>query len=258
MDDGASLTDLRTKLGAAAPDVVVDWISLLLYGEPGSGKTHFIGTAADHPETSPVLLIDVDGGYKTIRHKKNIDRIQARTYDHVRAIFIDLYNAVENDELPYKTVALDSGSELYKIDLMNVNREYSDSNAKIEEDVPDQRSYYKTGNHITKIVRAFKDLPCNFIMTAHESTDRDNFNRLTRAPQFAGKMKVDVPGFVDVVAHLRVEVTSGKPVRFFQTMKTETLIAKDRLNAFEGIEQDPTFPSLWDKFQATNNAEGGK
>jgi hypothetical protein len=174
----------------------------------------------------------------------------------VRSIFIDLYNAATADGLPYKTVAIDSGSELYKIDLMNVNKQYAEGNAKIEEDVPDQRSYYKAGNHMTKIVRNYKDLPCNFIMTAHESTDRDNFNRLTRAPQFAGKMKVDVPGFVDVVAHLRVEVTSGEPVRFFQTIKTETLIAKDRLKAFDGVEQDATFPVLWEKFMKSN--EEGK
>lgn len=223
---------------------------MLLYGLPGAGKTHFLGTAADHPDTSPMLLIDVDGGYKTIRHKQNIDRIQARKYKEVRKVLLDLFNAVQDGKLPYKTVAIDSLSEAYKIDLMDINKEYADANSKIEEDVPDQRSYYKAGNHLTKLVRFARDLPCNMIFTAHEAAGEDNFKRKTRYPQFAGKMAIDVPGFVDVVAHLRVEVKQGAPVRYLQTMATETTIAKDRLGVFEGVEEDASFPMLWDKFKA--------
>ena len=247
------------KIGAYAPDEKVDWISLLLFGEPGAGKTHFVGTAAEHPDTSPVLLIDVDGGWKTIRKVQNIDRKQARTHDAVRGIFLDLFNSVTKDkdgkdQLPYKTVAIDSCSELYKIDLMNVNDAYAKENSKIEEGVPDQRSYYKAGNHITKIIRAYKDLPCNTIFTAHEGTEEDNFKRKVKFAQFAGQMNIAVPGFVDVVGHLRVEMQSGKPVRYFQTMKTETLRVKDRLNVFEGVEEAPTFGTLWDKFKADMEA----
>lgn len=227
---------------------------MLIYGEPGAGKTHFIGTAADHEDTSPVLLLDVDGGVRTLRKKSNVDVKQVRSYAEMTHIYMNLFNAIEDESLPYKTIGFDSLSEFQKLDLSKVNKDYSSENSKIEEDVPDQRSYYKSGNHVTKIVRAFRDLPCNVIFTAHESTDRDNFNRIIRFPQFPGKLKNDIPGFLDVVGHLRVEVHGDTLVRQLQTAKTETLIAKDRNGVFDAIEIDPTIPALWEKLKGDNNA----
>ncbi len=42
------------------------YLKLLVYGQPGSGKTYLAGTATKVPELSPVLFIDVEGGTKTL------------------------------------------------------------------------------------------------------------------------------------------------------------------------------------------------
>jgi len=243
---------LREKLGAKPPAESIDWLNLLIYGEPGAGKTHFLGTAQDHKDTSPLLILDVDGGVSTLRKRPDIDVVQVRSFNELVEKYGELFNAVQNGGLPYKTIGIDSLSELAKVDIGDISKTFSQQNDKLDPDIPDMRAYAKSGNHIRRVVRRFRDLPCNVIFTCHTQTDRDNFNRLMYRPQLAGKLQVDVPGFLDIVGWLRTEVTDEGVVRYLQTQKSETTIAKDRTNALDAVEKDPTVPMLWDKLTASN------
>ena len=66
-------TELRELLQVKPPSEMVDWINFLEYGDPGVGKTYLLGTAADDPRTSPVLIADIEGGLTTLRHRKDVD-----------------------------------------------------------------------------------------------------------------------------------------------------------------------------------------
>lgn len=224
----------------------------MVYGEPGSGKTHLLGTAQDHKDTSPLLILDIDGGVQTLRKRKDIDVIQIRTYDQLVNTYREIYASIKNGKLDWGTIGLDTLSELAKVDIGTISKDFADVNPKLDEDVPDMRAYYKSGNHIRKIVRAFRDLPCNTIFNCHTGTDKDNFNRTITFPQLAGKLRVDIPGFLDIVGWLRVEMEDGVPHRYLQVVKTETTIAKDRTNALDDVEKDPTIPILWEKLKQSN------
>lgn len=224
----------------------------MVYGEPGVGKTHFLGTAEDHADTSPLLIFDVDGGVTTVRKRAKIDVVQVRSFNELVQHFVEIHGAIKDGKLPWKTIGIDSLSEFGKIDISDISKTFANANDKLDEDIPDMRAYAKSGNHIRRIVRAFRDLPCNVIFTCHTQTDRDNFNRLIYQPQLPGKLRADIPGFLDIVGWLRAEVDGEVITRYLQTQKTEVTIAKDRTNALDAVEVNPTIPALWDKLKASN------
>jgi len=175
-----------------------------------------------------------------------------------------LYNAIPSDgkKFPYGTVGIDTFSELQQLDLVEVMNEFAKINEKIDADVPDQRGYGKSGTHMRKLARAFRDLPCNVVFNCHSQTERDNNMRMLFQPKLVGKLRIDIPGFLDIVGYYRAESdgnvdADGNPVvnRYMQFQKTETTIAKDRTGAFDPIEINPTIPSLWDKLQLTNEGK---
>lgn len=249
-----SATALRESLGAQAPAESITWLNMMLYGEPGVGKTHLIGTAQDHKDTGPLLVFDIDGGITTLRRRKDIDVVQVRKVGDLVANYKKLYNAIPSgkQKFPYGTIAIDTFSELQQLDLGEIMIQFARINDKIDPDIPDMRGYGKSGAHMREIVRCFRDLPCNTIFTAHSETDRDNNMRLINKIKLTGKLKVDIPGFLDIVGFYFTEMEGDELVRKLQFVKTETTMAKDRTGAFDPLEINPTIPSLWDKLQISN------
>lgn len=232
----------------------ITWLNALFYGEPGVGKTHLVGTAQDHKLTAPLMIIDIDGGVSTLRKRSDIDVIQVRSVKQLVQAYKTLYNAIPSDgkKFPYGTVAVDTLTELQSLDLGEIMAGFAAQNDRIDPDVPDMRGYGKSGSHMREIVRCFRDLPCNTIFTAHSETDRDNNMRLINKIKLVGKLRIDVPGFLDIVGFLFTETEGDELVRKMQFAKTETTMAKDRTGAFDALEINPTIPSLWDKLQVTN------
>ena len=71
------------ELDIVHPAEAVPYLNMLIYGNPGVGKTTLLGTAQDHPETTPMLLIDVEAGVTTLRKRKDIDVITARSIQDI-------------------------------------------------------------------------------------------------------------------------------------------------------------------------------
>jgi phage nucleotide-binding protein len=246
-------------LGVQTPEASIGWLNLMVYGEPGVGKTFLLGTAQDHKLTSPLLIIDIDGGVNTLRRRKDIDVIQVRSLKQLIKVTNDLYDAIPADggKFPYGTVGVDTFSELQSLDLSEITRMFARTNDKLDPDIPDQRAYGKSLSHMRDMVRRLRDLPCNTIFTCHSHTDRDNNMRMITFPKLTGKLRIDMPGFIDCVGYYRAEKDGDVLKRLLQFQKTETVIAKDRTGAFDAVEIDPTIPSLWEKLQETN-VEGEK
>lgn len=226
----------------------------MFYSEPGVGKTHLAGTAADHELTSPVLIFDIDGGVQTLRRRPEIDVVPVRSVKQLIDAYNDLYTAIPSDgsRFPYGTVAIDTLTELQSLDLGQIMKALAKINDKLDEDVPDQRGYGKSLAHMRMVIRAFRDLPCNVIFNCHAQEERDNNMRLKVFPKLTGQLKVVAPGFLDIVGYYRSEGSADGITRYMQFQKTETAIAKDRTGAFDPVEVDPTIPLLWDKLQLSN------
>ena len=137
---------------------------MLLYGDPGVGKTHLCGTAMDHPETAPVLYLDVDGGVTTLRNVK-IGRESCTQIDDpnpetpgINQIYEKLFASITKDEQGnqrvehYKTVVIDRLDELADVDMRYIMRAaYQRNPDKVDIDVPSPREYGINRSHIASL-----------------------------------------------------------------------------------------------------------
>lgn len=221
----------------------------LFYGDPGSGKTHLLGTAQDHPLTSPVLIIDCEAGVTTLRKRKDIDVKTIRSISELVGVHKELYD----NPGYYKSVGLDSLTELQRLDMIECMLEAYDRNPNRNKDEPSQREWTISGHHIRRIVRGFRDLPCHTFITALAATERDSNNVQQIFPSIPGKLKTEVPGFLDIVGYLRAVNEGNEIVRKMQFANTERVIAKDRTGELEGLMENPTIPEM---FELIHN--GGK
>lgn len=246
--------ELRDALSVKPPTEVVDWINLLVYGEAGVGKTFLGGTADDSPATSPLLVFDVEGGMQTLRKKPNVDVVPIRSMKDIELNYNKLYASIKNGKIYYKTVMIDSLPELADLDMRTIMKAaYKANPDKVDEDVPSPREWGKTRNHIRTIVRAFRDLPCHVIYTAHVSTFMEEGQPTRHFPSFAGKLGKEVPGFMDIVGYYYAETEPGSGVitRKLQIQGTRRVVAKDRTDALGGLVENPTMPMLWEMIQNT-------
>lgn len=233
---------LRDKLEVSAPMDSITYLNLLIYGEPGAGKTYLAGTAQDDEDTSPILFLDVEGGTVTLRKRKDIDVKQVRSIEEV--IEVHRMLALENEGY-YKTVVVDSLSELQKLDMREVMKAAVRDRPQQDEDVPSQREWGKSGERIRRIVRGYRDLQMNTIFTCLAGSERDNNNRTILYPSLPGKLRAEIPGFIDVCGYLYSKIEEDEYVRRIQFAKTETVVAKDRTSALGDVVENPSIPLLW-------------
>ena len=246
---------LREKLNVKTPQEAVAYLNLLIYGEPGAGKTHLSGTACDSPLTSPALLLDIEGGAVTLRHRSEMDVIQVRSMDQL----VKIVNEIDAATDPYwKTVIVDSLTELQKLDMRTVqDGEKLRTPDKVDIDVPSMRAWGKNGERMRRIIRSLRDLECHVICTCLMASDFDEANGVNNFyPMLPGKLRAEAPGYFDVVALLKAEETRvNKEVqvqRILQTAKTRRVIAKDRTSALEAVITNPTIPDMWEAIHASN------
>lgn len=252
----ATTTTLSEKLGAKPPGEVVKWLNGMVFAEYGVGKTHLLGTAEDHPVTGPLLIFDIDGGVQTLRKRKNIEVVPIRSYDEMIDKIMTLYDGIDsNGELPYGTIGVDTFSEFASLDIAKIMRDRAGTNPRLDEDVPDQYAYNKSGAHLRRVVRLLKDLPCNVILTSHVADVQDSLGRTSYFPMLAGKLRKQIPGFLDFVGYMKAEVEGDEIVRSIQFVKTDRVAAKQRNCGFDDIEINPSIPGLWAKKQLADEED---
>jgi len=243
---------LRDALQVRAPSEIVEFLNILLYADPGVGKTYQIGTCADDSRLSPVLLFDVEGGVTTLRHRDNVDTTPVRSITELEEKYNKLYHSISDGRMYYKTVAIDTLTELADLDMRFIMKDaYARNPDKVNIDVPSVREWGITRSHIRKIVRAFRDLPCHTIFTAHVGVEHEENMPPKYFPGFAGKLRQEVPGFVDIVGYMSNDTTTGILERRIQFQGTRRVVAKDRTSALGDLVTDPSMPKLWDLIQTS-------
>lgn len=248
-------------MGLAPYRVKIDQptLNVLLYGPPGVGKTTVAASVQDHPSMSPVLFASFESGLLSIASRNDIDAV-----DIVSVIQMDeLFWLLRNKTPPYdkyKTIVIDSGSEMQTLALEEARRSEMQKDAKAGKktdstiDDLELRTYGKAGAQIARLMRWYRDLPINLIVTAlPKSTFSQGADQRTSipsevAPQFTNKVGVSIMGYMDMVWYLGRE--EGTEKRYIVTRNRKPIIAKTRgfnfANALGEIYSNPWLPTIYE------------
>ena len=224
-------------------DETDSYVNIMIYGDPGVGKTVLAGSADNVLEMSPVLFIDIEGGTLSLRQfYPGVKVVRAPTWEKLQAIYNDLYMG----DHEYKTVVIDSLTEAQKFSMTDIMHDayMEDDEDKVDPDVPGIRQWGKNIEQIRRLVRGFRDLPMNTIFTALAVSDKDNRNRRKLKPSFNGKLKDEVAGFLDVVCYYYIKEVDDEQTRLLLTEATDEQTAKDRSNRLPPVVVEPTMEVL--------------
>lgn len=200
----------------------------LIYAPPGMGKTTALKFLPGR-----TLVLDIDRTSKVLRGCENIDIVEVDnigTWKAWEELILDLYN---NYKGKYDNIAVDNVSELERCILSDLGRQGKNKG------VPDQAAYQYMQFKLVNSLRYMKNLDCNIIWTAWETTDLyqdaggQQWNR--SFPQINGKILNNVLGLCDVVGRLTIN-SEGK--RGFIMTATNSTFAKNQLDGRAGCLQE--------------------
>lgn len=261
MASAPSLTDLDrlteeaiATIGGLNVHAVIegeDYVNVIIYADSGTGKTVLSGSADAVPEMSPVIFVDIEGGTFSLRaFYPGVHIVRIKSWAEMQ----DLYSALRRGDHPYKTVVLDSLTEIQKFAMNEIMREVVEKDPDRDSEVPSIREWGKSGEQIRRLVRGFRDLPMNVIFTALVVEDKHpKTGKMTYRPSLPGKLAREVPGYVDLVLYMYKKeipnpIEGEKPInaRLLLTSATEEYVCKDRSNNLPPVLVEPTMRLIYD------------
>ena len=214
------MADITSRFVAPAKLVERQGVCLLVYGAAGSGKTVLCTTAP-----SPILIISAEGGLLSIRNA-DVQAIEVKSVADINEIYDYLYT--HSNE--FKTVCLDSISEVSEVVLANEKEKTKDP----------RQAYGTVIDEMMRLLRQFRDLPMDVVMTAKQDRLRDEGqgNNVLYMPSMVGaKLPQAIPYLFDEVFALRVDKNDeGETTRWLQTEKDWQYEAKDRSGVLDQFE----------------------
>ena len=207
-------------------DVVIDQgLKILIYGTAGSGKT--VATATTNGAST--LIVSAEAGLLSIKDApKNIQVAEVNS----RAQLEEILDYLEKNELP-EWVCLDSISEIAEVVLQEEFKKPSGKDPR--------KAYGEMGNVMIALVKRFRALPTNVVMTAKIDKVNDD-GTIMYGPGAPGQiLSSALPYLFDLGCAMRVTKDSeGNLVREFQTQTDGKYDAKDRAGKLDTFEK----PSL--------------
>ena len=206
------------------------YVNAIVYGVSGIGKTVLAATAPD------VLIISAEDGLLSIAH-------QDVATTNVRSLLelINTYNYLANESHDYKSVNIDSISEVAQVLLIEFAAKERDK----------RQAYMKMADEILSLVRKFRALEMNLILNAKQARIIDEFSGKTSyGPKFPGRvLENEIAYQLDEVIAMRFHKFEGKEFRVLQTSPDIQYEAKDRSGNLEKFEK-PDLTILFNKILA--------
>lgn len=191
-------------------------VKILVHGPAGAGKTRLCATTGELDKT---IILSAEAGLLSLR-EHSIDVLTINSLADMREALVYVKTTDQ-----YTWVCIDSLSEVAEVVLAQQMEEQKDGRA----------AYGEMHTVMTKLIRAFRDLPGrNVVMTCKtEKTQVDG--RMQWSPMLPGRqLSQGIPYLFDEVFAMRVhQGDDGELTRYLQTQDDGYHVAKDRSGALE-------------------------
>lgn len=206
---------------------------VLVYGQPGTGKTPMLGTIP-----GKTLLLSAESGLLSLDGcPADIDVVAVKGIDTL----MQAYKLVSSPTTEYTCVALDSLSEIAEITLV-------EEKAKVKDP---RMAYGSVVDEVIGLVKAFRDIPhIACVMIAKEEETKQPSGLTTYGPMMPGnKLGGNLPYYFDEVLRLiRVQdpTTKQTMVRCFAQAPDGSFKARDRSGKLD-LHEEPDFGVIFGK-----------
>lgn len=225
---------MSIKLVSPREAAISQGIKALVHGPSGAGKTTLCATCEE-----PTLIISAEAGLLSIRNtESDIKVAEVGSVDEI----MDVYTWLKEGQ-DFQWICLDSLSEIAEVVLANEKRQTKDP----------RQAYGALIDQMGGMVRAFRDLPYNVLVTAKQERIQDEAGSLLYMPAMPGsKLGQQLPYWFDLVLAMRVEKDQeGEIQRWLQTNRDVTHEAKDRSGALDLYER-PNMSEIAAKIRGVN------
>lgn len=211
---------------------------LMPFGDPGSSKTTWSCGAQDHPDMSPVLVIDSDDGLLSVAARGDIQAEECKTIAEYERI-LGAIAAGDPVFREFKTIITDSGSDLLDkalreeagVNFARSSEATSSGRGKrpAKRNSADELHQKDYGTVTTRMKRLFdiaRGLPKHVIITSLAAThypvigqdeygnDRIGPDPDSIHPAFTAKLGTGIRGLMDFVWYFYRQAEEGKPVAY--------------------------------------------
>lgn len=230
-----STDEILNKIMAriSKPEVVSTNLKVMIYGEPGVGKTTFVASAPNS------LLIDVERGARTLVGHNDVDVLEYVSIEQIEATIRYLRDD-HSSFAKYDTIAFDSLSEMQRR-LIDQQLGKASEVTKTPQYKADWGIYGENTQRLRSLMSAFRDIPKNLIVTAQAKQEKDDSTGIMMyRPDLTPKLAATVAGLFDIVGYLRI---NSKGERILQVQPSRTVLAKTRINLPKEII-NPTWDTI--------------
>jgi hypothetical protein len=222
---------------------LTNFIRMIVYGDPGVGKTPFAATAPN------ALMLEADRGEQSaVINGSTAKKWVLEDYNDSTEAYEYLRHGGTKD---FEWLILDGITMFQERGLDHIMADLVASKPHRQLWGPDKGEYGQNMNRIAKFIRDLKDLPINLILTAHAMVSErelaDGSIVTNMMPAIQGRlMPQKICGYVGIVGHLQTLPSKRNkegeyPV--FSTRRRDGWYGKDRYSAI-GRMPNPTVPKI--------------
>lgn len=235
----------------------------LIYGPPKHGKSTLLGTATLDKRTTPINILDLEGGVLDV-----LDGLPGgpdgplwyhtpiQSWDDANEAYERLANNDPKDwsgKVMPKAAAVDSLSEVHIMALMTLLDHPGINRDDKDKDLIQQPDYGKALVQMRRFTQMFRDLPMHVFYTAHAKDEADPRLGLVKMAKLSGQAATEIPGMMSLVGYLALEDDDeGETHRVLLIQNYAKILTGVRMpwgvQAPDEIE-DPTITSILDALQ---------